>query len=769
MYSRYRRTPGRSYYSTFEGTDAWWRRELLPRGWFYNLYDVAPTGSEPEETVVEETPREEATVKPLKVKGVDLKIDENTSDHHTDVYEVTKARDDGEQQLVVRRGDEFQVAIKLDRNYSKETDHLRVILDVGETPVVSKGTSVVLNFEKGTRARHWSAAKADKEETGETLNLRILSPPTALIGKWRLRVESKLRNPEGEGREVLKYEHKHPIYLIFNPYNKDDAVYMENEDERDEYVMNDSGKIYSGNYKQIGSKPWEFGQFEDFMLDCCMYLLEQVDLKLTSWGDPVAVCRAISAIVNSSDDNGVLTGNWSGKYDGGTPPTHWVGSVAILEEYWEKKASVKFGQCWVFSGVTTTVSRALGIPTRSVTNFASAHDVDGSISIDYHWTDDGEPIEERNWDSVWNFHVWNEAWMSRPDLTSGYGGWQAFDATPQETSGGVYCAGPCSLHAIKQGNVSLPYDAPFIFAEVNADKVHWILGDDDEYKTTLQKNAVGKRISTKRPRKIPRPASVRWTPFKEDKDRLEVTDLYKYKEGSEAERTAVYRANRHSTRPNIYDFKEEDVKFELHQQDDILVGNPFDVVLKVQNKSRSERNVHVLVTLTAVYYTGVFKAKVKSKPFDLTLGPIKGEEAILRVTAEEYLHLIVDQVAFKINVLAKVAETNQIHADNDDFRLRRPDLELKAPETVKVGQEFECLVKFTNSMPINLTDVEWMVEGAGIQRPKRYKEKELGPYDTAELKVTLKAKRAGERQVLASLTSKELMDVTGSCDVSVVE
>ena len=36
-----------------------------------------------------------------------------------------------------------------------------------------------------------------------------------------------------------------------------------------------------------------------------------------------------------------------------------------------------------------------------------------------------------------NFHVWNEAWMARPDLPSPeYGGWQAFDATPQETSGG---------------------------------------------------------------------------------------------------------------------------------------------------------------------------------------------------------------------------------------------------------------------------------------------------------------------------------------------
>ena len=37
-----------------------------------------------------------------------------------------------------------------------------------------------------------------------------------------------------------------------------------------------------------------------------------------------------------------------------------------------------------------------------------------------------------------NFHAWNDVWMSRPDLPSGYDGWQAIDATPQERSGGRF-------------------------------------------------------------------------------------------------------------------------------------------------------------------------------------------------------------------------------------------------------------------------------------------------------------------------------------------
>jgi len=36
-----------------------------------------------------------------------------------------------------------------------------------------------------------------------------------------------------------------------------------------------------------------------------------------------------------------------------------------------------------------------------------------------------------------NFHVWNESWFKRPDLPAGHDGWQAHDATPQETSEGM--------------------------------------------------------------------------------------------------------------------------------------------------------------------------------------------------------------------------------------------------------------------------------------------------------------------------------------------
>ena len=65
--------------------------------------------------------------------------------------------------------------------------------------------------------------------------------------------------------------------------------------------------------------------------------------------------------VNSSDEGGVLTGNWSGDYSGGTSPLKWTGSAAILEQYLENEAPVRFGQCWVFSGVLTAGEEWLGL------------------------------------------------------------------------------------------------------------------------------------------------------------------------------------------------------------------------------------------------------------------------------------------------------------------------------------------------------------------------------------------------------------------------
>lgn len=80
--------------------------------------------------------------------------------------------------------------------------------------------------------------------------------------------------------------------------------------------------------------------------------------------DPIKVSRHIAAIVNSKDDRGIVVGNWGEDFNGGTEPTGWHGSAAILQQFYRTKKSVKFGQCWVFSGVTCTSKHLLFVQPR---------------------------------------------------------------------------------------------------------------------------------------------------------------------------------------------------------------------------------------------------------------------------------------------------------------------------------------------------------------------------------------------------------------------
>ena len=45
--------------------------------------------------------------------------------------------------------------------------------------------------------------------------------------------------------------------------------------------------------------------------------------------------------------------------------------------------------------------RALGVPTRTVTNFGSAHDTDSNLTIDKHIDEQGNGIKNMDDDSIW--------------------------------------------------------------------------------------------------------------------------------------------------------------------------------------------------------------------------------------------------------------------------------------------------------------------------------------------------------------------------------
>ena len=86
-------------------------------------------------------------------------------------------------------------------------------------------------------------------------------------------------------------------------------VHLSHPAGREEFIMTDVGKIYGGSHNHIQGRPWVFGQFQDSVLPAVCHLLDNISyLRDSERADAVKVSRAISAIVNSNDENGVIRG-----------------------------------------------------------------------------------------------------------------------------------------------------------------------------------------------------------------------------------------------------------------------------------------------------------------------------------------------------------------------------------------------------------------------------------------------------------------------------
>ncbi|XP_041852000.1 protein-glutamine gamma-glutamyltransferase 2-like [Melanotaenia boesemani] len=666
---------------------------------------------------------------------VDLRSRENNSAHRT--------KDIDQKRLIVRRGQPFSITLQCSESLPPE-HHLDLVLHLGKREEVV----IQVQRERGAGNRWWFNQQGAQDEMLLTLH----SPADAIIGHYRLAV--LLMSPDGR---VIQETDVMSFHLLFNPWCKGDVVYLPDESLLQEYIMNEDGRIYMGSWDSIGSIPWNYGQFEDDVMDICFAVLDNSKDALRNskmdmehrW-DPVYVSRIITAMVNSNGDRGVLTGRWRSPYSDGVAPNRWTGSVRILQE-WSKDGNraVKYGQCWVFAGVACTVLRCLGIPTRLITNFSSAHDVDGNLSVDHLENLDSS---ERQ-DSSWNFHCWVESWMRRLDLPEGNDGWQVLDPTPQELSDGEFCCGPCPVTAIKEGNLGVKYDAPFIFAEVNADVIYWrVLPDGRRQKITVDQRSVGRNISTK---------SVY------DDSREDVTLLYKYPEGSKKEREVYEKAGRRVTEPTNDRAELARLTLSIKHAKPVF-GTDFDVITEVRNGGDEDAHVKLTVMAVAVTYNSLHRGECQKQSMNVTVPAGQAHKEVLRLRYKDYARCVSEHHVIRVKSLVEAQGENKPIMTMADILLSMPEVIIQVPGKAVVWQQVMAFISFINPLPVPLKGGVFTVEGAGLLSATHiHVDGDILPGQTVSVSLSFSPTRPGVRKLLVDFDSDRLKNVKGVTNVVV--
>ncbi|XP_059426102.1 protein-glutamine gamma-glutamyltransferase 5-like [Carassius carassius] len=656
----------------------------------------------------------------FKVRTIDLQQVQNQTRHRTDGLSSST--------LVLRRGQAFTVTVNYD---GRPFDSLK------EQPIFRIDSGPLYVEAPVSESRHpsltqWTAVleKCIVNPTGHrALSVSLSSPASAPIGAYtlQLRVHTRL--------SVITYFLGH-VTLLCNPWCPADSVFLQSEDLRTEYVMSDIGLLFKGSTGNIVPQSWSFDQYEKGILDICMKLLQlspqhQADMgkDLLNRSSPVYIGRVISAMVNCNDDKGLLMGKWSGDYKDGVNPSKWSGSADILRMWAETQfRPVKYGQCWVFAAVMCTVMRALGIPTRVVTNFNSAHDTDGNMMIEEYYNEMGEKLS-----------------MSRDSICKGelqvFQELQVLDPTPQERSAGMFRCGPAAVKAIYEQRVDAQYDVPFVYAEVNADVCTIIIRNGKVLSTSIDKRRVGALISTKRPGSM---------------SMQNITSEYKTEEerccGSLAG-VAGRSVTCHSQPQNAMFMDSRGVEVSLQLLKAPVVGENIsfnviitnnDAAVKLLKKHVNAQNKEYNRNPTGSFWESHDDMKIGPKETVTIKHEISFKEYMLKETAEDSLvnlAVVIEDVKSQERVLA-----------SEEFNIRTPSLNIQIQNEVSVtiNTPQVATVIFTNPFSFAVRG-ELTVSGSGLLEEKAQMRITIQPRETTKKPVSFTPRMAGAKMLSANL------------------
>ncbi|KAL8182495.1 UNVERIFIED_CONTAM: hypothetical protein K2H54_057211 [Gekko kuhli] len=321
-------------------------------------------------------------------------------------------------------------------------------------------------------------------------------------------------------------------------------------------------------------------------------------------------------------------------------------------------------------------------------------------------------------------------------------------------SPGMYRCGPASVQAIKHGHVCFQFDSPFIFAEVNSDVVYLnVMTNGKKEVKHIDKTHIGKLILTK---------------AVGTDEKMDVTETYKFQEGTEEERLALDTALMYGVKKDVtHDVMpsaEVDMDFQV---EDSTIGSNFKVNITFRNNTQNRYTVKSYLSGNIVFYTGVSKTEFKNHSFDVTLEPAKTQTTEVLIKASEYMSRLLEQASLHFFVTARVNETQKILAKQKSAALKIPQVLLKVPGEKVVGKEMTVIMEFTNPLNRELTDVLVRLDGPGLLSPTSKKFGNLSKNSTLTWEEKCIPKRAGLRKLIASLNCDAIRHVYGELDINI--
>ncbi|XP_004466776.2 protein 4.2 [Dasypus novemcinctus] len=688
----------------------------------------------------------------LGIKTCDFQTARNNEEHHTKAI--------SSQRLLVRRGQPFIVILHFQAPVQAFLPTLKImalVAQTGKQPSVANRTQVTIpisshssGLTRATLGKEWSAAVEERDAQSWTIS--VTTPVDAIIGHYSLllQVSGKKLCPLG------------PFTLLFNPWAREDAVFLENEAQRREYLLNQNGLIYLGTADCIQTEPWDFGQFEGDVVDLSLALLN-VDKQEEKWSDPVHVARVLGALLHAHKEKSVLPMPQTQAAQEGALLNKRRGSVPILRQWLTGQGRPVYdGQAWVLAAVACTVLRCLGIPARVVTTYSSAQGTGGGLLVDEYYNEEGLQNREGQRGRIWIFQTSTECWMARPVLPQGYGGWQIL--YPSLPKGGEVLEA-CDLvpvRAVKEGTLGLSPAVSDLFAAVNATCVVWKCCEDGTLELTdSNKKYVGNSISTK---------GV-------GSDRCEdITQNYKYPEGSLQEKEVLERVQKR----RIEDGKDNSIHppslktadplyLFLEAPSSLPLRGDAQLSVTLVNPNDWEKAGQLTIGVQAVYYNGILAAELWREKLSFKLSANLVQRITTSLSFSYFDQNPPENSFLRLTAMATHSKSSLSCFAQEDIAICRPHLTIEMPEIAEQYQPLKTTVSVYNSLDSPMKDCVISILGRElIYRERNYRLGSVRPGNTLCTQFQFTPTHVGLQRLTVEMDCNMFQNLTNYKSVSVV-